>query len=118
MAKISQPAQIELEYYSGEPNDPDIHSSERWMVPPDFTNELRLAVYPDDDRVFKSSELDKLGRLQIEISGTPRAYEAFGRYLIALARLETSDDNPHDHFEDVEFAAGGTAHLIVRRRKQ
>jgi hypothetical protein len=86
-------------------------------VDPPFTNELSVDVSPDDsDSLGIPPELTRLGRLQVQLAGTPRALEALGTYLIALARLQTRDPDVHDHFEDVQYEPGGTTHLIVRRK--
>jgi hypothetical protein len=112
--RVQVPAKIELEYYRR--HESESEAPEMWLVDPDFTNELRITVYSDDDGSYGiPPELLKLGRLQVELEGSRRALESFGKYLIALARLETQDTDVHDHFEDVQSGAGETLHMIVRR---
>jgi hypothetical protein len=108
---------VTLSYVAGE-EDPERGIFGRRPLDPEFTDELGVAVYPDDGTTGVPEFL-RSTPLQVQLSGTPRALEALGTYLIALARLETADPNPHEHFEDVRNVhAGGTLHLIVRRGAQ
>lgn len=86
-------------------------------VHPAHTDELTIAIRCDDDSVEDPRAQIVFCRPQVHLVGTARSLEEFGRYLIALARLETSDPNPHDHFEDVQSDDGGAVHLIVRRKQ-
>ena len=52
---------------------------------------------------------------QVHLVGTAAGLEKLGTYLIALARLQTADPEPHGHFDDVLHADGGTISLIPRR---
>ncbi len=114
---VETSAAVTLSYVAGE-EDPERGIFGRRPLDPDFTDEIGIAVYPDDGTTGVSEFL-RSTPLQVQLSGTPRALEALGTYLIALARLETADLNPHEHFEDVRNVyAGGTLHLIVRRRAQ
>ena len=110
---IRVPIQIELEYYHQPSSHPNVVNT--WLVDPKFTDELQLAVYEDDDTLGVSTAIKQLGRLQVELAGSPRALEELGRFLIAMARMETDDPNIHDHFDDVQDADRETAHFIVRR---
>ena len=111
--RIRIPASIALEYY--ESAGTKAKPLERWLVDPKYVNELKLAVYQDDDSRGTTQTLSKRRRLQVQLGGTPRSLEALGRYLIAMARLNTDDPDFHDHFEQVQCENGGTVHLIVRR---
>jgi len=110
--KVSIAAPIQLEYWAGE-NVTGI-AYQRMPVDPDYTDELVIAVRSDDDEGDPREPL-VAGRPQVHFAGTPRALEAMGRYLIALARLQSADPDIHEHFEDVQNDDGGTAHLIIRR---
>jgi hypothetical protein len=111
---LRHPVEIELSYYTGG-DDPERGIFTTRPVDPEHTGELRMAVYTDDDTIGFPPELE--GKpLQIEFSGSARALDAFGTYLIALARLNSPDSDPHEHFEEVVDERGGTVHLIVRRR--
>lgn len=112
---LSKRTEINLEYYTGEDDLSRGVFSTR-PVDPAYTAELTVGVYVDDDSMGPPPEL-KGKPLQLDLAGSPRALEAFGTYLIALARLQSPDPDPHEHFEDVRNADGGTIHLIVRRRK-
>lgn len=105
--------EVELRYNTGVDDQEQGVFSTR-PVDPRYTDELQLGVYADDDSVGFPATLNGK-RLQVELSGSARSLEALGTYLIALARLETPDPDPHEHFEDVQDARGGTAHLILRR---
>ena len=110
--RISVPIDVTLEYWCGEEASerPNAHTP----VDPAFTNELTIAVRSDEDGIDPRYQ-PFLGRAQVHLAGTPRSLEEFGRYLIALARLETGEPDPHDHFEDVQNGEGATVHLIVHR---
>ena len=111
---VRSPVQLELMYYGGD-DDPARGIFNRRPVEPDYTKELRFGVYFDDDSIGVPPEL--AGRpLQIEFAGSARALEAFGTYLIALARLHTADSDPHEHFEEIAGEHGANVHLVVRRR--
>jgi len=113
MTRKSVPAELVLEYHMTDEN-PEIGSFGNCPVDPEFTGELEVGVYIDDDTVGAPKEL--IGKpLQVRLSGTARALEEFGKYLIALARLETGNPTPHDHFEDVKNEYGGMIHLIAER---
>lgn len=117
MNDIAQTAvEVTLAYYRGE-DDPEEGIFATRPVDPEFTNELKIAVYIEDDSVGPPPEVLRKGPLQVQLSGTSRALEAFGTYLVALARLDTADPDPHEHFEDVGNEHGGTLHLIVRRNE-
>lgn len=105
-------AEIALEYWRGEEVEGQVYRNA--PVEPAHTDELTVAIRSDDGTA-DAREPVVPGRPQVHLAGTPRALEAFGRYLIALARLETIDPDVHEHFEDVRNDDGGTVHLIVRR---
>jgi hypothetical protein len=110
--RVKVPAEVTLEYWSGK----DIPGRKyvNFPVDPEFTAELTLSISDDSEA---DPRVRVLGgrRPQVNFEGTPRALEAFGKYLIALARVNTANPNLHMHFEDVRDAYGDTAHLIVRR---
>ena len=114
--RIRVPLQIELEYDHESSPFPNVEYT--WLVEPKFTSELRLAVYANDDTFGMPDAIKQLGRLQVELAGHPRALDELGRFLIAMARMETDDPNVHEHFEDVQYAANETVHFIVRRLSQ
>ena len=104
---------ITLEYWVG--NDIPGVSYENAPVEPEFVDEITIALRSDDAAIVDPRTPLYGGRPQVHLVGTTRALEAFGKYLIALARLETADPDPHEHFESVRNADGGTVHLIVHR---
>jgi len=115
MDRVRVATELELEYYTGT----DIPGKQYVNTPvdPEFTEELTLTIRPDE--LDGDPRVDVLGgrRPQVNLVGTARALEALGKYLIALARLNTADPDPHEHFEDLRNADGGTVHLIVHRTK-
>jgi len=110
------PVSITLEYTStGKDEPPRVYRN--FPVPPANTNELLLMMRPFDHRVEEHLyDAGRHGRPYVTIEGTPRALEELGRYLIALARLETANERPDVHLDDVASADGGTAHLRIVRR--
>jgi len=82
---------------------------------PEHTDELEIDVHYDDDSPGIPDAL-RSKDLQVQLLGTPRAMEELGRYLIALARMQSENPYPHDHFEDLGSANGGRMHLIVERQ--
>jgi hypothetical protein len=111
--QIITPATIELESYQD--INPPPGGVNAWVINPEHTDELKIAVYQDESDTGTANKVLELGRLQVQLQGTSRALDEFGRFLISLARLETNDTDPHNHLEDVQYEPGGTVHLIVRR---
>lgn len=109
-----KPTELVLSYVTGV-DDPERGIYTTRPVEPAFTDELRVAVYIDDDETVGFPRELQGKRLQVQLGGSARALEALGTYLIALARLESPDPDPHEHFEDVGDERGGTMHVIVRR---
>ena len=83
------------------------------------TNELAIAIRPfDPDIEERQYNAATHGKPQIILAGPAEALEELGKYLIALARLETTNESPGEHYDDVQNADGGTTHLIVRRTQK
>ncbi|MGH7719325.1 MAG: Imm32 family immunity protein [Gemmatimonadaceae bacterium] len=110
--RVRVTTEIPLDYWSGQDTPGVVYQNA--PVDPEHTDELVVAVRSDDSDTDPQERV-VTGRPQIHFAGTPRALEAFGRYLIALARLQTLDPDIHQHFEDVQNDDGGTVHLIVHR---
>ena len=74
---------------------------------------------PDEEGVLNPVQGDAAydGALQVNLWGTSDDYRELGRYLLALAALDTSaDPNFHQHHDGLRSADGRTQlHLIVRR---
>jgi hypothetical protein len=60
-------------------------------------------------------DLENPFQLQVHIVGTSRGLEALGTYLIALARVDSSDPEPYGSFDDIPLSGGGTIRLLPRR---
>jgi hypothetical protein len=110
----TQNVSVELNYYVG-PDDPINGVFYSRPVDPEFTSELVVGVYTDDDDSTGHPPVLAGLPLQISVAGSARALEAMGKYLLALARINSSDPDLHEHFEDVCDERGGNLHLIVRR---
>lgn len=116
MSKKQVQAEVVLEYWTTD-EQPEIGKYGNCPVDPNYTDELEIGVYIDDNTVGAPPDL--IGKpLQVRLAGTARALEEFGRYLIALARLETGNPTPHDHFENVVNEHGGQVHLIAERLRE
>ena len=110
-----QTREIQLKLlYTGGHDNPERGVFRNQVVEPKHTSELVVAVRSDVDPsatwTTASGE-----RPQIHLAGSARALEELGRYLIALARLETADPEPYGSLEDVRNADGGTVRLLPRR---
>lgn len=111
--QVTQSAVVEL-VYSGGKDEPGRSIFRNHPVQPAFTNELLVAVRSNADP-SQHIDLDEFGGVQVHVAGTPRVLEELGRYLIALARLQTADPEPYGSFDDVKYADGGTMRLLPRR---
>jgi hypothetical protein len=105
--------EIDLEYTGGN-DEPARGIFRNQVVEPEHLDELRVAVRSDIDaaRPWPGNEGEQP---QIHLAGSARALEELGRYLIALARLETADPEPYGSFDNVRNADGGTLRLLPRR---
>jgi hypothetical protein len=103
---------IALQYTTGE-DEPSRGIFRNQAVEPDTGGQLLIQVHhlDDPDAVLPGNPHQR----QVHLVGTAAGLEAFGTYLIALARLETADPEPHGHFDDVKANDGGTISLIPRR---
>jgi hypothetical protein len=81
-------------------------------IEPDHSDELSVAIR----RIADGNALaDNPEQLQVHLIGTSRALESLGCYLIALARLSTTDPEPYGSLDDVRNVDGGTLRLLPRR---
>jgi hypothetical protein len=108
----AQPVTIELRFSTGK-DEPERGIYRNQAIEPENGDELLIALHqltePDD--VLPGNPFQR----QVELVGTPAGLEALGTYLIALARLQTADPEPHGHLDNVRAAGGGTISLIPRR---
>jgi hypothetical protein len=110
--RMTTNAQIPLEYWVGVEEAGVLYQNA--PVDPEYIDEIVIGLRSDEEDAHPQAPLLG-GRPQVHLAGTPRALEALGRYLISLARLQTLDQEFHEHFEDVQNDDGGTVHFIVRR---
>lgn len=107
---------IELELqYSGGKDDPSRGIYRNYPIAPPFVSELAISIAGDEDPARVRWQVERLGRPQVHLAGTPRALEELGRYLIALARLETDDPEPSGSLDGIQNPDGGTVRLLPRR---
>jgi hypothetical protein len=106
--------ELQLDYRVGE-DEPQRGIYRNSVVPPKFSRELMVAVRRKD--VLQSEPYNSAtdGPPQVHIAGSPRALEELGRYLVALARLDTQDPEPYGWMDNVPNADGGTARVVLRR---
>lgn len=75
---------------------------------------------PDEDGILNPviGEDTVDGSFQINLYGTSAGYRELGRFLLALAELDTSvDEGFHSHFDDVRSKDGRThLNIILRKR--
>ncbi len=104
---------VRLAYSAGR-DDPARGIFRRMPIDPLFTDELTIAIRSDEAPEARWS--GTVGdRPQVHLAGTARALDELGRYLIALARLETEDREPYTSLDDVQLADGGTVRFLPRR---
>lgn len=108
--------QLEL-LYTGGHDDPERGVFRNQVIEPKHTSELVVAVRSDTDPSAAWTAASGV-RPQIHLAGSARALEELGRYLVALARLESADPEPYGSLEDVRNADGGTVRLLPRRLQQ
>jgi hypothetical protein len=103
---------IRLHYASGH-DEPERGIFRNQALEPETGNQLWIQVSQLDepDAVLAGNPYQR----QVHLAGTAQGLEALGAYLIALARLETADEEPHGHLDDVHCGDGGTISLIPRR---
>lgn len=102
--------EVDLEYWVGEEVAGSVYRNA--PVDPIHTNELVIGFRTASDLRRLGAEAE---RPQVHLVGTPRALEAFAKYLLGVARLQTLDPDFHDHVDDIRNDEGGTVDLIIRR---
>lgn len=105
---------ITLEYIDAE-DDPERQTYRRFPISPEHSAELVVAIRDHPDLDIPDVYPENPSQLQVHVVGTARALEELGRYLIALARLDTKNPEPSESIDDVRNADGGTIRLIPRR---
>lgn len=114
MTKRISRVEIALVYSDGK-DEPEKGIFRNVPIDPEFTSELVIAIAGDEDPARVRWDIQRYGRPQVHLAGTARALDALGRYLIALARLETKDPEPSASLDDVRNADGGTVRFLPRR---
>ena len=112
MATRTTTISLDLVYSAGL-DEPDRGIFRNQAVEPNSGGDLYVEVTQASgaDNVLEGNPFQR----QIHLVGTPTGLEALGTYLIALARLQGADPEPHGHFDAVRSSDGGTISLIPRR---
>jgi hypothetical protein len=91
-------------------------------IDPKLNDDLRFSVHrqvPDENYILNPvpGEDTVEGSFQINLFGNSAGYRELGKYFLAIAELDTSEDpNYHDHFDDLKSEDGRThLHIIVRK---
>ena len=85
---------------------------------PELSDRFGFNMLPDDGGPAASPGLEPhAGSLQVNIWGTGADFRELGRYLLAIAELDTTvDPGFHQHHEDLRTEDGRTTvQLIVRK---
>lgn len=98
--------------YSGGKDDPEHGIYRNIPIEPDHTSELSVAIRSIGDGAGVPGNPQQL---QVHLIGTARALESLGCFLVALARLSTTDPEPYGSLDDVQNVDGGTLRLLPRR---
>ncbi|HYW12801.1 MAG TPA: hypothetical protein VE871_12625 [Longimicrobium sp.] len=98
--------------YSGGDDEPERRVFRNYPLLPDLGSDLMISVNQLNEA---SEDLENPFQLQVHIAGTSRGLEELGTYLIALARLDSSDPEPYGSFDDIPLSGGGTIRLLPRR---
>ena len=85
------------------------------VEPPNHTAELIVKITPAAETFPSTEDSDLDLRTQVHIVGSSRALEELGRYLVALARLETADPEPYGSLDHIQDGNGGTLRVLPRR---
>lgn len=84
---------------------------------PEYMQELSIDVYEDEIFDQKLDDFIETGKMHITLSGSDRALEELGKYLIALSRYITKDPSYHDHFDNVRNSNQEEAvNMIIRKQ--
>jgi hypothetical protein len=98
--KKKEKIEITLEYLEG--NDkPQIGHFQSAVVHPKYLSELNIWVNEKMEFDENKDQFVKVSGYQINILGSRKAIKEFGKYLIALSKFETLDENYHDHFDEL-----------------
>jgi hypothetical protein len=110
---------LTLRYRVGN-QQPDAISFESNVPEPRFTDELAIDVFDDECYDTERDTYMPTGKTQLHLSGSPRAYRAFARYLLTLSAFATDpsviDEEYHTHLDDIRDSRGRIAvHLIIHQ---
>jgi hypothetical protein len=108
---------LELRYRTGT-SHPDEGHFAGGVEEPQHLDELAIGVSDREMFDFEKDIFVPTGDLQVQISGSRRAFYELGRYFVALSKLETEDPDYHDHFDGLRLSDDTRGcELIVRLRR-
>lgn len=88
----------------------------RLACPADDLSGLRIAVFPDEYLPDGCTDFESTGRHQVHISGTPKALQELGRFLVAISELAPLPREFVTHIDPISGGANERAtHLIVHQ---
>ncbi|HAN09695.1 MAG TPA: hypothetical protein DCP90_03680 [Clostridiales bacterium] len=108
--------EIELKYLSGKQ---DIKKGifAGGVQTPQYLDEIIIDISEAEKFDEVLEDFVENGNLKVDISGSSRALEELGIYLIALSKYKTFDPDYHDHFENFNNSNGEKV-IEVSFRKQ
>lgn len=83
---------------------------------PKYVDELKMNISEDYEFDMDNEEFKKNGMYALEISGSERALEEFGKFLINVAMFQTDDEDYHEHIDNLLNNNGDAAvNLTIRK---
>ncbi|MEZ4699786.1 MAG: hypothetical protein R2834_05615 [Rhodothermales bacterium] len=114
MKKIVKEELLTLEYMQGR-SRPEDGYFEGGVAGPQHLEQLGVCVQKELRLNMVTDEMEETGAMQVSISGNRDVLFNLGRYLVAVARLDTEDPDYHDHFDSLKHVNGcAPCRLIVR----
>ena len=112
MKKAHKEINLELSYFSGN-SQPENKFYEGGVCDPEFIDELLIWVEENEEYDEAKDAFSKNGGYQININGTSRSLFELGKYLIALSKYETDNQDYYDVFDDINSPKGKSKCQIV-----
>ena len=104
-------AQIGEMAFSGGVSPPQLRRSTRFVV-------MRERLGRDGISNPRDGEPTVAGAFQISVTATSRGFRELGRYLLALAEIDSSrDDGYHEHLQAVSADGRTRLHFILRKKR-
>lgn len=115
LKKVSEVIELNLNYYIGKQDElKGIYNGK--IEEPNYLDELAVDVFEDEIFDEESDDFVKTGKLQVSLSGSNRALEELGKFLIALSRYKTKDPSYHQHFDNINNSEGEEIINLIFRK--